>query len=373
MKSPSNTSVGIFAVVFCATMIACGGGGAGGGGTTTTTTSTTTTATTTTSTTATTTTSTTSTTTGTTAGFLPQNSILFVSNDGPSKLRSIKEDGTGDTTVASFNFLEIGAVAKNPNSTNNFAFAQITVSGTSSTMRLYSGDSSLNPATSTPLASTVFDSINDIQFTQNGARVLFTGIRASDTNPKLFSVPATGGAVTVLDDADDFNISPIQSSNLVAYSKETTAGVTELFTLNYATAGSITQITSRGTLSNSASWNRAGTSLLFSSLDGTSGRNEIWRVNATGGSPTRITNTSDVSEFGAMFNQDATKISFVGLNSDPLKTGLYVMNADGSSPVLLVASTSLLNETYFTDANGRSLIGLGWHFSSNRSFRRGRR
>lgn len=412
MKRPNHTSLGILTIVFFAIIIGCGGGGASPGGTSTTgtsssgtstsgtatsttgsttsststtgtstsgtttgtttgsTTSTTGSTATTTSTTGTTTSGTTTSSTGSTAGFLPQNAILFVSHESPSKLKSIKADGSGETVLATFDNASIAAVAKNPNTNNSFAFAKITMSGATPTVRLYLGNSTLSTTGALLLTTTVFDSIGDIQFSPSGDKVLFSGLRAIDQNFKLFSVPIAGGAISIIDDADDFQVCPNSSSPLVTYSKSVTSSVSEIFTANYQTNGSITKVSNLNSTSLSPTFNRAGTLILFSSVAAASGRNDLFTIPTSGGTTTQVTSTSNTSEFGAMFNEDGTKISYIGVDVNPLLTGLYVCNADGSSSIQLVGSTSLGFTTYFTDSNGRSFGGInGWHFSLRRGNR----
>ncbi|MCX6343218.1 MAG: hypothetical protein NTU72_12665, partial [Fimbriimonadales bacterium] len=86
------------------------------------------------------------------------------------------------------------------------------MSGATATVRLYLGNSTLSTTGAILLTTTVFDSIGDIQFSPSGDKVLFSGLRAIDQNFKLFSVPIAGGAISIIDDADDFQICPNSNS-----------------------------------------------------------------------------------------------------------------------------------------------------------------
>lgn len=283
-------------------------------------------------------------------------------------LKSIKEDGTNETVLASFSGDTTKAVAANPNTVNQFAFINI-VNGTSTEMRLYRGNSALDPASSTQLTATVFDDVLDVQFSPDGQYVLFSAVRPGDLNYKLFVVPAAGGTETILDDGGDFAVCPDSTNRVVVYSKDNPSGVSsDLYSMNYTTGAGGTALTTLATEAYTPSWNRAGTKLYFASQQPVSGggggaQTELFTVPFPSGSATRVTTTDPVFESGFGVNENETKVSFINFTGSATDSGLYVMNANGTSSIKLVAGTNLGFTTYFTNSQGRSLGGQPFHFS----------
>jgi Tol biopolymer transport system component len=92
------------------------------------------------------------------------------------------------------------------------------------------------------------------------------------------------------------------------------------------------------------SWSPDGTKLVFISNRSGSRKIEIWKANADGSEPLRLTTSNQISSDGQgpifsfdsdpAWSPDGSKIAFVS-NRDGHDTELYVMNADGSNPLRL--------------------------------------
>lgn len=301
-------------------------------------------------------------------GSLPPNAILFTRFDGSGVfLKSIKEDGSNETVLASFNGDTIKAVAANPNTANQFAFVNFD-SATIPSMKLYRGNSALNPATSTQLTTTVFEDVLDVQFSPDGQYVLFSAVRTGDANYKLFVVPAAGGTETILDNGGDFSVCPDSANRTVVYSKDNPSGTSsDLYTVNYVTGAGKTALTTLNTETFTPSWNRAATKVYFSSQQPVSGgsgtQTELFTVTYPGGVTAQVTTTDAVFESGFGVNEGESKVSYINFTGSDTDSGVYVMNADGTGVLKLVGSTGIGISTYFTNSQGRMVGGQPFHFT----------
>lgn len=241
----------------------------------------------------------------------------------------------------------VEAVAPNPTKTNEYAFGKIT---SGPVAKLYKGTSALNSATGTLLTSTSYQDIDDVQYTPDGAYIIYKA--DTGTGYKLYRIPAAGGSPVVLDTVFEFSVSPVSGSHKLVYSKD--LGTTsEIFTMDYTTASS-TQITTLGSDVYNPSWSRDGNTILFSFIAAAATNADLYSVPAAGGSVTQVTNTPNEYEYLGMYNEDATKIATIYADST-FAMNLGVYDISGSSLGSILADTSLGINCYWTDSNGRAV------------------
>ncbi|MBS1702526.1 MAG: PD40 domain-containing protein [Armatimonadetes bacterium] len=289
-------------------------------------------------------------------GSLPHDSILYTIGDGTfTFLKSIKSDGSNDTSLASFAVATTKAVAPNPTKTNQYAFASIDQN--TSQMTLYLGNSALSTSSATLLTSTSFVDIDDIQFTPDGTYIIFKA--DSGLGYKMYRIPVTGGNEVSLDDVFEFSVSPVNGSHLIAYSKPL-ATTSEVYTIDYTTATQ-TPITSLGADVFYPTWSRDGSTILFGYLAPSAVNADLYKVSSSGGTATQVTNSSNVYEIMGFFNEDMTKIASVGFDASN-NLNLSVMGADGSNVNSILSDNSLGVTCYWTDSNGRAIAVNLPHF-----------
>ena len=355
------------AVLGGALLIGCGGGGTSGPGLTTgtgittgtNTTGTATGTTTTTGTTTATTTGTTGTTGGpTTLGALPVNRILYSDGNGTtSVLRRIAADGTDSAPIAQFP-TNVAVVAPNPQTSNVYAFAARPSNDNQGLFTLYRGTSTVDPATATAITTQQFTYVSDLAFSPDGTIVFFIA-QVSDTDtPKLYRVATAGGAPQVLDFADNYlSVSPVGQK--IVYSKlNASEDGTDLYVRDYSPTSTPTKLTNAVAENSLGSFDRTGTKIVYSSDAAASGY-DLYSIPATGGTPTRLTNTPDLDEFGAAYNDDGTKIAYSALSQTAGLSGIYLANADGAAASQLLANTSLNFDIYWTSQLGRGITAGG--------------
>jgi Tol biopolymer transport system component len=259
----------------------------------------------------------------------------------------------------------VKAVAVNPNQTNDFVFASALVAN--GPVRLYRGNSSLNAAGATQLTSLAHEVITDIQFSPDGASVLFLAKFSGDSEAvRLYIVPSTGGTATVIDqEVSGFSVLQQTGQTKVVYAKGPSAF--ELFVRDYATGTSSTQITNVGS-ADLPRWNRTGTRIIFLADGASSGNYDIFSVAPTGGTVTPLIGTTEV-EGCAMLNGTDT---LLGYTTQSL--GVYVANADGTNPQRIKISGQVdPSFIYFTNAAGRSRTGEAFSYNVGKRNQRNRR
>ena len=294
---------------------------------------------------------------------------MYTISDGTTNfLKAIKPDGTANGTLASYVASGTKAVAPNPTKTNQFAFATIDNSGANPAAKLYLGNSSLNPAASTQLTNTVFQDIDDVQFTPDGAFVIFKADSGSGYN--MYRVSVAGGSETYLDGVFEMAVCPVAGSHLIAYSKPL-ASTSEVYVIDYTTA-TTTAVTSLGVDVFYPTWSRDGGTILFAFAPSASVNLDLYKVTYPSGVVTQVTNTPSINETFGFYNSDKSKIAAIGFDGSG-NLNLQTMNGDGSSATNLISDNSLGVTCYWTDTNGRSMRVNLPHFQFGNNGRRIRR
>jgi len=357
--------------VLGAIVIGCGGGGGGGttgvtGITNSTNTTNTTNSTNTTNTTNTTnstnTTNTTATATATTAtaGVLPSNVIYYSEQTGTSEVdfRYISPDGSGENTLATLP-TEDTTVAPNPAIAGQKVFGyRSNPDGSLAILR----NNTISPTGATQIVPASYGAIYSIQVSPDGTQVYYTAsVGVGNEDPQLFRVSINGGETpTVIDAADDFHLS--LDGTKIVYSK-LVSNQGEIFVRGTGAGSQPSRLTTNTVDDILPQWNKAGTQIVFSSLrdvPAEGGLYEVWRMNANGTSPTRITTTPDLEEVGASFNGDGTQVSYAGFaNTTGEVQGLYRTTINGGRS-LVKAVPNILPGSYWTGANGRSKASPSW-------------
>jgi hypothetical protein len=270
-------------------------------------------------------------------------------------LKSIKADGTNDTALASFTAGNITAVAPNPTKPNQFAFASF--NSTTLKYKLYKGSAALDPASSVLLTSTTYDAVDDVEFTPDGAYVIFKA--DAGTGYKLYRVAVGGGSAVALDDVFEFSVSPVVGSNLIAYSKPL-ATTSEVYTIDYLTSTQ-TQVTNLGIDVYSPTWSRDGANILFGyTADPLVDNIHLFNTTYPGGTVTEVTPVSAYNEPFGFYNENMTKVAVV--RSGIAGVFLSVYDITGASYFDAVTNDSLGPVCYWTDSTGRAASANIPHF-----------
>ncbi len=277
--------------------------------------------------------------------------ILYTVSDGTNVfLKQINPDGTGSNNIATYPAATIAAVSPNPTKTNEYAFASIDTTAFPPTAKLYKGNVALNPATSTLLTSTVYQVIDDIQFSPDGNFILFKA--DTGTGFKLYRIPVGGGSAIPLSDVFEMSVNPVVGTHLVAVSQAVGA-LSEIFTIDYTNAAS-TQITTTGVNVFNPTWTRDGGTILFAADDGAGGNWNLFTVPSTGGTATQVPNPGNYFMAFGFFNEAKSKIGTIMFDGSGT-LALEVQDSDGQNLTQLVSDNSLGVTCYWTDSNGRAV------------------
>ncbi len=292
-------------------------------------------------------------------GTLPPNTIFYsdiASDNVTAEIRHIDPNGAND---ALFGTLGAQFAAFGPNSAPDAAanakvvFAFQPVSG--GNYGIYSNSSLTNVGAKTLLSPT-FSNVFGIQVTPNGHTVIFNATQDPDPTPHLYETPIGGSTAVILDDAEDFTLSP--DGNRAVYTK-LNPDFGDIYTIRLDGTG-MQQITNTPNLDErQPSYSRDGSKIAFSgaSTDGSSV--DLYTISSTGANVTQVTNTADLLEVGPSFNDDGSKLSYAGFSTvDPALSGVYTVNSNAAgstaSRVLVKASSTILSTTYWTSLLGRS-------------------
>jgi Tol biopolymer transport system component len=177
----------------------------------------------------------------------------------------------------------------------------------------------------------------------NGSKISFTSNR--DGNLEIYSMNANGSGLTRLTNnaAADGGPSWSADGTKIAFTTNRN-GNFEIYTMN-ADGSSPTRVTNNSADDFGTAWSPDGTKILFAS--NRDGNFEVYVMNANGSSPTRLTNNSaadgyypistSLIHYGLAWSPDGTQIAFISNRDSNVE--VYRMNANGSSPTRLTNNT----------------------------------
>jgi Tol biopolymer transport system component len=273
-----------------------------------------------------------------------------------AQLRTVAPDGTSNQVFASFSDDTIEAI-RNPNTAEwIYAAAPAALLGR---YQLFRGTSfNVSSSSNTLVTSTDFESLQDIAISPNNATIFFVGATSIDDSLKVYSVPRTGGTPSVLDFGRELAVSPV--GNKIAYVKDNSGGSAADIYVRDLTAGTVVKITSTSGEYAYPSFNRAGDRIVYALDDGTSW--DLYSIPAAGGSPTRLTDTDLLDEYGAYYNGDGSKLAFARIGVSTGETGVFVANANGSAITQIVDDETTGPRVYWTTPTGRTIGGAPIRF-----------
>ena len=175
-----------------------------------------------------------------------------------TEYRQINPDATGDSLVTSYSG-NFDAVTRNPTA-SQFAFAySADPLALDPVWQIYK-NSTVSITGATLLSSTQFRFVGSIQFTPDGSLVVFTG-SVAEGEFGVYRVSSGGTGQLRLDDGEEADV------------------------------------------------DGSGTKIVYTKLDGASGKGEIWTMNLDGSSQTRLTSNTHEDWF-PQWSKDGTKICF---------------------------------------------------------------
>jgi Tol biopolymer transport system component len=193
--------------------------------------------------------------------------------------------------------------------------------------------------------------LGGIQFSPNGARVLYVADQTADTVDELFSVPATGGAAVKLNGAlvaggdvlsNSLRFSP--DSNRVLYvADQSTDENFEVFSVA-ATGGAAVKlnpslVAGGDVLSNSLQFSPASNRVLYLADQTTDEVTEVFSVPAAGGTAVKLNGAmvagGDVSSIGLQFTPNGTRVVYMADQTVDEVDEIFSVPAAGGTAVKL--------------------------------------
>jgi Tol biopolymer transport system component len=172
--------------------------------------------------------------------------------------------------------------------------------------------------------------IAGLSWSPDGTQLAFSAFRTHTDNYKLFMVDVTGTGLTRLSSIADNDTNPSWSPDGTQVAVESYPGRTGLhgdIVLIQVSDKSRTPLITAGS-TDQPDWSPDGSALAFTkTIDGTP---DLFRVDAGGGTPTRLTATSSRFEFNPAWSPDGTLIVFAKLSRSEADDLWTISSADGS-------------------------------------------
>ena len=264
--------------------------------------------------------------------------IYFVSNrTGHKEIWEMDYDGSNQHRVTHFNFIALSP-AISPDSTRLMCTAY---PGESKPARLflYSTDPVRQLAFTNPPGSYTAHS----SFTPDGKQVLFDG--AAGDSYRIYISNLDGSGVHTIRSSEDVEVQPVmnpKNSNVIAFTSGR-SGTPQIYTMD-ASGGSLTRVTNGIGEAHNAAWAPDGNHIAFTWTQGYEpGNLNIFIIDPANGSYTQLTHGEGKNE-NPTWAPDGVHIAFTSTRSG--KEQIWTMLADGTNPKQLTSEGSNSNAAW---------------------------
>jgi Tol biopolymer transport system component len=269
-----------------------------------------------------------------------QTSVNYVNPDGTNL------DGGSANPYESYD-AHIGLATPNPQKAA-FAFAY-TADPTNVVYDIYS-NATLTTTGATRLTSVGFSSVNSLQFSPDGTKIVFVASVGSDlTASSLYVMNADGTGIHTLDSADDCYVA--SDGVHIAYTRfDTVNQVGQIYLVNID-GTNLHAITSNTDDHFGVQLSKDVTRFAWSEAP-TGGSYDIYTSAIDGSQLTKITSLNGDNGLTPTFSNDGTTVAYVDNASDTTKTGIYSVGINGLGTATVTLNPSTNSGIFWTSSTG---------------------